>query len=92
MNHGWREKGDDEHHRKYIEEKLRDKHSMGFLVAWDGEFAGYGECGYVKEDHMGTFVGGLGDYDQGMLWELLVSLKLTTILTMTLAGQGLTSW
>lgn len=92
VNHGWREKGDDEHHRKYIEEKLRDKHSMGFLVAWDGEFAGYGECGYVKEDHMGTFVGGLGDYDQGMLWELLVSLRLTTKLTMTLAGQGLTSW
>lgn len=91
VNHGWREKGDDEHHRKYIEEKLRDKHSMGFLVAWDGEFAGYGECGWVKEDHMGTFVGGLGDYDQGMLLGLLLLLRLTTILTMSSAGQGLTS-
>ncbi|KAJ8078434.1 Accumulation of dyads protein 2 [Marasmius tenuissimus] len=65
VNVGWREKGPDEKHRTYLADRLADKHIMGFIVAWDGEFAGYGEMSWVKEDPMGTYVGGLGDYDQG---------------------------
>jgi N5-hydroxy-L-ornithine N5-transacylase len=65
VNVGWRERGDDEHHRKYIRDRLADKHIMGFMVEWNGELAGYGEIAWVKEDHLGTFVGGLGDWDQG---------------------------
>ncbi|KAL0578433.1 Accumulation of dyads protein 2 [Marasmius crinis-equi] len=65
VNVGWREKGPDEKHRAYLADRLADKHIMGFIVAWDGEFAGYGEMSWVKEDPMGTYVGGLGDYDQG---------------------------
>ncbi|KAG8748722.1 hypothetical protein FRC10_000113 [Ceratobasidium sp. 414] len=45
-------------------DRLTDPHIMGFVVKWNGELAGYGEMAWVKEDHMGTYVGGLGDYDQ----------------------------
>ncbi|KAF5368095.1 hypothetical protein D9758_004465 [Tetrapyrgos nigripes] len=65
VNVGWREKGPDEKHRQYLADRLADPHIMGFIVAWNGEFAGYGEMSWVKEDPMGTYVGGLGDYDQG---------------------------
>ncbi len=65
VNVGWREKGDDEHHRAYLKDRLADLHIMGFIVSWNGEAAGYGEMSWVKEDPMGTYVGGLGDYDQG---------------------------
>lgn len=65
VNHGWREKGSDEKHRKYITEKNDDPHAMGVLVLWDGVPAGYGEMVWSKEDGMAAFVGGLGNYDQG---------------------------
>ncbi|KAG7452916.1 uncharacterized protein BT62DRAFT_34763 [Guyanagaster necrorhizus] len=65
VNVGWRERGDDEHHRTYLKDRLADPHIMGFIVSWNGEAAGYGEISWVKEDPMGTYVGGLGDYDQG---------------------------
>ncbi|KAK0448350.1 acyl-CoA N-acyltransferase [Desarmillaria tabescens] len=65
VNVGWREKGDDEHHRAYLKDRLADPHIMGFIVSWNEEAAGYGEMSWVKEDPMGTYVGGLGDYDQG---------------------------
>ncbi|PWN96804.1 putative acyltransferase [Tilletiopsis washingtonensis] len=65
VNVGWREKGDEAHHRKYHAGRLADPHIMGFLVAWDGELAGYGEASFNKEDGMAAFAGGMGDYDQG---------------------------
>nr|Q52UT1.1 RecName: Full=Acyltransferase ato1; AltName: Full=Ferrichrome A biosynthesis cluster protein ato1 [Omphalotus olearius]AAX49354.1 putative acyltransferase [Omphalotus olearius] len=66
VNIGWRERGPDEKHRKYLADRLADLHSMGVIIAWDGQLAGYGEVCWVKEDPMGTYVGGLGDYDQGI--------------------------
>ncbi|QRW00158.1 GNAT family acetyltransferase [Ceratobasidium sp. AG-Ba] len=65
VNVGWRERGPDEKHRAYLADRLADPHIMGFVVKWNGELAGYGEMAWVKEDPMGTYVGGLGDYDQG---------------------------
>ncbi|TKY89364.1 hypothetical protein EX895_001895 [Sporisorium graminicola] len=65
VNQGWREKGPEEKHRKYIEDKNADPHAMGVLVLWDGVPAGYGEMVWSKEDGMAAFVGGLGNYDQG---------------------------
>ncbi|ESK89732.1 siderophore biosynthesis acetylase [Moniliophthora roreri MCA 2997] len=65
VNVGWRERGPEEHHRKYLADRLKDPHIMGVIVSWNGEMAGYGEMSWVKEDPMGTYVGGLGDYDQG---------------------------
>ncbi|KAK0476425.1 acyl-CoA N-acyltransferase [Armillaria novae-zelandiae] len=57
VNVGWREKGDDEHHRAYLKDRLADPHIMGFIVSWNGEAAGYGEMSWVKEDPMGAYVG-----------------------------------
>jgi hypothetical protein len=65
VNVGWREKGDAEHHRRYLSESLADPHKMGYLVSWNGEPAGYGECNWNQEDGMAAFVGGCGPYDQG---------------------------
>ncbi|KAJ9480425.1 Aerobactin siderophore biosynthesis protein, partial [Pseudozyma hubeiensis] len=65
VNHGWREKGPQDKHLKYIQDKNADPHAMGVLVMWDGVPAGYGEMVWSKEDGMAAFVGGLGDYDQG---------------------------
>ena len=65
VNIGWRERGPDEKHRTYIAQKLADPHSMGLMVAWDRELGGYAEMSWVKEDHVNSFVGGLGEYDQG---------------------------
>jgi N5-hydroxy-L-ornithine N5-transacylase len=65
VNIGWRERGPDEKHRAYLADRLADPHIMGFVVKWNGQLAGYGEMAWVKEDPMGTYVGGLGDYDQG---------------------------
>jgi len=50
VNVGWKERGDDEKHRKYLKDRLEDKHIMGFMVEWNGELAGYGEMSWVKED------------------------------------------
>lgn len=65
VNVGWREKGNEEHHRIYIRESLADPHKMGYVVSWNGQLAGYGEANYNKEDGMAAFVGGCEDYDQG---------------------------
>ncbi|KAJ3838413.1 putative acyltransferase [Lentinula raphanica] len=65
VNVGWNERGPDEKHRKYLANTLVDPHTLGFVIEWNGELAGYGELCWVKEDRMGTYVGGLGDYDQG---------------------------
>ncbi|KAH8830059.1 acyl-CoA N-acyltransferase [Flagelloscypha sp. PMI_526] len=77
VNEGWKERGDEDHHRQYLRGMLKDPHSMPVLVSWSdptvdklGERAplepvGYAEISYVKEDRVGIFTGGLGDWDQG---------------------------
>ncbi|KAG9103235.1 hypothetical protein FRC06_011657, partial [Ceratobasidium sp. 370] len=62
VNIGWRERGPDEKHRTYLADRLADPHIMGFVVKWNNELAGYGEMAWVKEDPMGTYVGGLGTH------------------------------
>lgn len=46
---GWRERGDDEHHRKHLVESPQDRHMMRFIIERGGERAGYGEMSWVKE-------------------------------------------
>lgn len=65
VNVGWRERGSDDHHRQYLLKSLADPHMMGYIVAWNGEFAGYGEANYNKENGMAAFVGGCDEFDQG---------------------------
>lgn len=69
VNAGWRERGPDEHHRKYLASQLADPHTMSCIFEWDGEFAGYMEIGFVKEDNVACFIGSncniiVGEHDQ----------------------------
>lgn len=69
VNAGWRERGPDEHHRKYLASQLADPHTMSCIFTWDGELAGYMEIGYVKEDNVACFIGSncnviVGEHDQ----------------------------
>ncbi|TIA90382.1 hypothetical protein E3P81_02442 [Wallemia ichthyophaga] len=66
VNTGWRERGSDEKHHKYIADRLADKHMMGFLFAWDGNLAGYGELAWVMEDPINVYCGGMLPFDQGI--------------------------
>jgi hypothetical protein len=92
VNAGWKERGPEEHHRQYLADRLTDPHIMGFLVIWDGKLAGYGEMSWVKEDHMSTFVGGLGDYDQGKsACKVFVTFEASCLTTLTLR-HALSVW
>ncbi|OAQ61394.1 siderophore biosynthesis [Pochonia chlamydosporia 170] len=69
VNAGWRERGPDEHHRKYLASQLADPHTMSCVFEWDGELAGYMEIGFVKEDNVACFIGSncniiVGEHDQ----------------------------
>ncbi|KAF8333032.1 acyl-CoA N-acyltransferase [Cantharellus anzutake] len=73
VNEGWRERGDDEHHKRYLEKMLNDRHSMSVIVEWDGEMAGYAEVAWSLEDGCAAFLRGVeggsgetpGVWDQG---------------------------
>ncbi|RMZ77073.1 hypothetical protein DV738_g4603, partial [Chaetothyriales sp. CBS 135597] len=69
VNAGWRERGPDEHHRKYLAAQLADPHTMSCVFAWDGQLAGYSEIGYVREDNVAAFIAAgcnvvVGEHDQ----------------------------
>lgn len=65
VNLGWRERGDDDHHRRYLLSQLDDPHTISFVFAWDGELAGYSEASWSKEDSAAAYVGGRGNFDSG---------------------------
>ncbi|CAK7215092.1 hypothetical protein SCUCBS95973_002361 [Sporothrix curviconia] len=69
VNAGWRERGPDEHHRRYLAQQLADPHTMSCIYEWDGQLAGYMEIGYVMEDNVACFIGSncnvvVGEFDQ----------------------------
>lgn len=69
VNNSWKERGPDEHHRKYLAEQLADAHSISCLFEWDGQLAGYTELGWVKEDNAACFFNSncnivVGEHDQ----------------------------
>ncbi|KAL2673619.1 hypothetical protein Neosp_012062 [[Neocosmospora] mangrovei] len=69
VNASWKERGPDEHHRKYLAEQLADPHTMSCVFEWDGELAGYTELGWAKEDNAACFFNSncnitVGDHDQ----------------------------
>ena len=73
VNAGWRERGDDSHHAKYLDKLLWDRHAMSVIVEWDGEPAGYAEVVWSSEDGCAPFLRGVeagwggnpGPWDQG---------------------------
>ncbi|KIH87983.1 hypothetical protein SPBR_05031 [Sporothrix brasiliensis 5110] len=69
VNAGWRERGSDDHHRKYLAQQLADPHTMSCVYEWDGQLAGYMEIGYVMEDNVACFMRSncnvvVGEFDQ----------------------------
>lgn len=69
VNASWKERGPDEHHRRYLEGQLADPHSMSCVFEWEGELAGYTELGWAKEDNAACFFGSncgivVGEHDQ----------------------------
>lgn len=54
----WKEKGN-------LQGRMDDPHTISYISTWDGEYAGFGEINWSKEDAVSAFVGGLNDYDQG---------------------------
>lgn len=69
VNASWKERGPDEHHRRYLADQLADPHTMSCVFEWDGELAGYTELGWAKEDNAACFYNSncnmtVGDYDQ----------------------------
>lgn len=69
VNTGWKERGPDEHHHKYLASQLADPHTMSCVFEWDGELAGYTEIGFAMEDNASCFIGSncnitVGEHDQ----------------------------
>lgn len=81
VNSGWKEKGPEEKHRKYLADRFADPHIMGFVFEWDGELGGYGEMSWVKEDPMGCVVFDLTNIRvlmDGLTERMLVVSEITT--------------
>ncbi|KHN96182.1 Acyl-CoA N-acyltransferase [Metarhizium album ARSEF 1941] len=71
VNAGWRERGPDDHHRRYLASQLEDPHTMSCVFEWDGQLAGYTEIGFVMEDNVTCFIGSncnivVGEHDQNV--------------------------
>ncbi|KAG8959044.1 hypothetical protein FRC03_008530, partial [Tulasnella sp. 419] len=52
VSEGWKEDGDENHHRKYLNDILEDPHVFSVLGAWNDELFGYFELTWTKEDHI----------------------------------------
>lgn len=62
----WGENGPQAHQEKFLRTALQNRHSFPAIGCWDGKPFGYFEIYWVKEDHLGTHLGGeLGDWDRG---------------------------
>ncbi|KAG8929669.1 hypothetical protein FRC02_005258 [Tulasnella sp. 418] len=65
VDSAWKEAGSEEHHRQYLEERVKDPHSIPIVGYWDDAPFGYFEAFWVKEDHTSTFGETSLDYDRG---------------------------
>ncbi|PSK36028.1 hypothetical protein B9Z65_5843 [Elsinoe australis] len=64
--YSWGEDGPIEHQQKFLEGGLKLKHSFPVIGCFDGKPFGYFEIYWVKEDRLGTHLGGsIGEWDRG---------------------------
>ncbi|KAL5534935.1 hypothetical protein ACEPAF_3025 [Sanghuangporus sanghuang] len=65
---GWGEAGDEEKHRGYVRSMMDEPSVLPLVMSWDGERMGYAELVWIKENHVATYVPGIGaqDYDRGL--------------------------
>ncbi|KAG8929671.1 hypothetical protein FRC02_005260 [Tulasnella sp. 418] len=65
VNSAWKEAGSEDQHLAYLQERVKDPHSISIIGYWDDCPFGYFEVYWVKEDHTNTFGGTSLDYDRG---------------------------
>ncbi|PWN90233.1 hypothetical protein FA10DRAFT_301505 [Acaromyces ingoldii] len=61
---GWRQRGDRDKQRQYLESVEASPSNMGIVGKWDGAPWGYLEIYYAKESNVGQY-SHMGDYDRG---------------------------
>ncbi|OCK80299.1 aerobactin siderophore biosynthesis protein iucB [Lepidopterella palustris CBS 459.81] len=65
VSYFWGESGPQLHQEEFLKAGLESKHSFPVMGCWDGKPFGYFEIYWVKEDILGKYLGGCGDYDRG---------------------------
>ena len=50
----------------FLSTNLQSKHSFPVIGCWDGRPFGYFEIYWVKEDRLGRYMDGVGNYDRGI--------------------------
>ncbi|PSN73758.1 siderophore biosynthesis protein-like protein [Corynespora cassiicola Philippines] len=66
VSHFWGEAGPQSHQEEFLRNGLRSKNAFPVIGCWDGKPFGYFEIYWVKEDNIGKYVPGVGDYDRGL--------------------------
>jgi len=67
VNAGWGERGSLENHRAYVKDVINDPAVLPVIMSWNGEYMGYAEITYLKENHVAAYIpGGPGDWDRGL--------------------------
>lgn len=61
---GWRQRGDRDKQRRYLESVENSPSNMGLVGKWDGAPWGYVEIYYAKESNIGPYTH-IGHYDRG---------------------------
>lgn len=64
VNGGWRQKGSEADHRRYLEQVEESQGTIGLIGKWDNQPWGYLEIYWAKESNIGPFYDA-GDYDRG---------------------------
>ncbi|RDW70600.1 GNAT family N-acetyltransferase [Aspergillus mulundensis] len=66
VNAAWGEAGPISHQEEFLRQNLSKKHSFPVIGCWDGQPFGYFEIYWVKEDPLGSLIGGADNHDRGI--------------------------
>ncbi|KAL4918276.1 hypothetical protein BDW62DRAFT_210561 [Aspergillus aurantiobrunneus] len=66
VNAAWGEAGPISKQEDFLRQNLSKRHSFPAIGCWDGQPFGYFEIYWVKEDPLGSLIGGADNYDRGI--------------------------
>ncbi|PLB41890.1 GNAT family N-acetyltransferase [Aspergillus candidus] len=66
VNASWGEAGPVSKQEAFLRQNLSARHSFPVIGCWDDKPFGYFEIYWVKEDRLGSLIGGAGNYDRGI--------------------------
>ncbi|KAI9371516.1 hypothetical protein BJX61DRAFT_534718 [Aspergillus egyptiacus] len=66
VNLAWGEAGPISRQEAFLRQNLSKRHSFPVIGCWDGQPFGYFEIYWVKEDPLGSLIGGVDNYDRGI--------------------------